>query len=208
MKKQDTIRKIKALLALTTQNGAGEQEALSALAKAQELMRNYHVSQSDLVDKSETFIFKGSRKPKSVYLFTGFERSLSELFCCKSGFKRKKNGKSGDIKFFGEIHNVEICNYFYKFIIRACKYEMEIFKTSRHYIFYKKHRHIHGKTLIKSFIFGFMEGMDTKLKQMIKDRNSDATYGLIVSDKFDLVKKEFANRTKTFRRKRRGNYRA
>lgn len=70
MKCKDSIKlKIKALLSKTTENGATEAEALSALKKAQSLMLEYFISEHDLVDPyiSEKCIFKEVDIIQSAY---------------------------------------------------------------------------------------------------------------------------------------------
>lgn len=190
MKKQDTIRKIKALLAKTTQNGASEQEALSALNKAQELMREYHVSQSDLEEKPD-FVFGVRKRKRSIYPLFGFEHNLGKLFCCE--VVTIGANRSSDLLFFGEQHNVTICMYFYEFIIKSCKYEIKVYKKTDAFQLAKKNYNVHGKFIIKSFVIGFIDSIDNKLSAMNKSNiTRDKDYGLIVLTKQDKVKQELS----------------
>src|SRR5690554_1762073 len=53
MKNEKILKKIKALLAKTVDNGATEQEALMALNKANELMTEHYITEFDLKDIEE-----------------------------------------------------------------------------------------------------------------------------------------------------------
>ena len=188
MEKNDIIKKkIKALLAKTTENGASESEAINALNKAKELMMEYLISEHDLADPFafEKCVFKEIPKDKSGYNMTLFLNALSKLFDCEYFYTSTK------VTFFGFEQDTELCAYFYSFIIRSCLNEKEKYlKSEEAYILKNVY---HGRTLAASFIKGFIIGISDKMKKMYKDRerNLSKEVGLMVIEKKDKVFRQF-----------------
>ncbi|MFV0536789.1 MAG: DUF2786 domain-containing protein [Dysgonomonas sp.] len=188
MEKREKIKlKIKALLAKTTENGASEQEAISALRKAQELMLENFISEHEIKDPylAEKCIFKKIDKIQSNYNLTVFLGCLSDLFDCEHYFSQKT------VTFFGFEEDTELCAYFYSFIIKACFAEKDKYLKSDEYkrmkTFYS------GRTLAASFIRGFLVAISRKMQEMYKARKQQVSHevGLMVVDKINKVQEQF-----------------
>lgn len=189
MSKREKIKvKIKALLAKTTDNGASKQEMESALAKAKQLMLDFFISEHDLKDPyiSEKCVLKEVPLIKSGYELGMFYNSLTRLFDCYYYYNSKR------IAFFGFDEDVELCAYFYTFIIKSCLLEKDLYMKSEDYKFLKKH--YHGRSLSASFIKGFMKGVCDKMEKLYNDRKTELSaekYGLVVVKKKEKVKNQF-----------------
>lgn len=188
MADQKTIKnKIAALLAKTTENGASEAEALAAMKKAKELMMQYYITENDLKNPFayERCVFKRVPRVKSGYNPGGFLFELSRLFDCEHYYTAKT------VTFFGFEEDTELCAYFYTFIIRACMRAKEDYMKTEGYKTLRTH--YHGKTLIASFIKGFIYGISQKMKRMYEDREKDTPQevGLMVIDKRNKVEQQY-----------------
>jgi len=188
MDKRDSIKKkIKALLAKTTENGATEAEALTALAKAKELMMENFISEHEITDPyiAETCVFRDVERKKSAYDLTMFLPHLCRLFDCKHFFTKKR------VTFFGFEEDAELCVFFYEFIIKACMKEKERYVTT---LDYKAASLVYsGRSLVASFIRGFLVGICLKMDEMYKCRKADLTQemGLMVIAKEKRVEQQF-----------------
>lgn len=188
--RKDKIKtKIKALLSKTTENGASEQEAVLAMAKAQQLMQQYFVSEHDLKDPfvGEKCILKSTEMFKSGYDFSIFYYPLAKLFDCETYYTN-----TGKIFFYGFEQDVELCIYFYGFIQKACVRSLARYQDS---IDYKTERRmgVHGRTISAAFIKGFLLSVRTKMIEMYENRKSTIPegMGLVVQEKEDKVKCSF-----------------
>lgn len=204
--RESTKRRIKALLEKTTENGATEQEALSALKKAQELMLENFISENEINDPYllEKCVFKETPIIKSRYNLTVFYASLCKLFDCEHYYNSKR------ITFFGFEEDTELCSYFYNFIIKACLSEKDNYMKSKAYK--ELSSHYHGKTLVASFIRGFLVGISLKMSEMYKNRTHKVSeeVGLMVLGKIEKVKEQFSAKDLNIRtvRDKGGNYEA
>lgn len=191
MSKREKIKsKVNALLAKTTENGASKEEMESALAKANQLMVDFFISENDLKDPyiSENCVLEKFERVKSGYDLTGFFHSLSLLFDCEHYFTKK------EISFFGFEEDVKLCGYFYKFITDSALIEKDKFTKSEKYLSLK--RVYHGKTLASSFLKGFIKAVSVKMKVMYQNRESQLSsdqFGLMVIDKKNKVDFQFKN---------------
>lgn len=190
MQKKDKIKlKIKALLEKTPERGATQAEALSALNKAHQLMKQYFVSEHDLHDPflGEKCVLKSVDLIKVGYNTNFFYTSLSKLFDCK-GYTTKDK-----LFFFGFEEDVELCIYFYTVIINSCNLEKEKYRLSSSYKILKGK--YHSRTIMASFIKGFLIEVNTKIDDMYKERksglNNAKENGLVVVQKENKVASEF-----------------
>lgn len=179
--------KIKALLSKTIDNGATKQEMESSLKKANELMIQFFISEHDLKDTDviEKCIMVEVPLVKTRYDMTLYYNSLSKLFDCEYFYNSKR------IAFFGHKQDTQMCEYFYNLISKTCLNEKEKYKSSIEYQEMKCFHH--GKTLISSFIKGFLIEVALKVERMYDERKSNIpeSYGLMVIEKKSKVKKEF-----------------
>lgn len=187
MNRDNIKRKIKALLAKTTENGASESEAISAMNKAQQLMLEHFISENEIIDPfiKEKCVFKSVDLVKSGYDLSLFYCFLSKLFDCEHYYTRTK------ITFFGFEDDVDLCIYFYYFISKSCLKEKDKFIKSDE--FKKLRKHCHGRTLAASFIDGFISSVSLKIDAMYfsRERNMKKEVGLMVIEKQQRVKEQF-----------------
>ena len=181
--------KIKALLSKTIDNGATKEEMESALNKANQLMLENFISEHDLKDENlvNKCVLRQIDLVKTGYDLTLFYADLAFLFDCEHYYTNSK------ITFFGHEQDAELCCYFYNVIARTCLNEKDKFMKTNKYLILKRWHH--GKTLVASFIKGFLVEICLKMKQMYKDRQSNIpeSYGLMVIEKTQKVKFEFDN---------------
>ena len=176
--------KIKALLSKTTENGASEHEAIMALSKAKELMEQYFITESDVKNPflGEKCVLKSTNLVKTNYDTALFYNELSKLFDCEYYFTGLK------IYFFGFNQDAELCIYFYELILKACMNEKSKFMSSEDYRLLKSK--YHGRTLVSSFIKGFLLSIARKMNKMYEERKSERSkneYGIILYSKKNKV---------------------
>lgn len=192
MKGRDRIKaKIQALLAKTTANGASQEEAIAAMAKAQELMKQHMIEENDLNDPylSEKCVTKFCPRFKSSYDLTIIFSDLCSAFDCEHYYN------NNTVAFFGFEEDVDLCIYFYDFIIKACMKAKEEYKKGEDYYNYTHQLGYHGRTLVASFVKGFQLIVCEKLNALYSERTSqysrEVGYGLVVVKKKKRVNDEF-----------------
>lgn len=195
--KNNIILKINALLAKTTDNGASKAEMESALEKANELMLKHFISEHDLnqtiaVEKCSS---RTIDRVKSSYDIDGFSGFLAKLFDCKAYFNKDKQ------TFFGYNQDTELCEYFYILIIKTILHEVEIFKKSSNYKSLS-HRY-HGRSLVSSFVNGFVHEVQVELEDMYNQRESSLpqSVGLMVISKKNDIEEQYKAISGLFRKK-------
>ena len=192
--------KIKALLEKTTENGASEAEMLSALSKANQLMKDFFISEHDLTDPYilENCVLKETPIIKSQYDLTIIYNALTNLFDCEYYFNKKR------IAFFGFESDTEMCVYFYNMISKLALTEKFKYMKSEAY---KKDSRFHGRTLCASFVVGFLMGVRENMYNLYKDRESNMPeqYGLMVIDKKKKVSDQFEETRKTLKKSKARN---
>lgn len=186
-KKESIKRKIKALLKKTTENGATESEAISALQKAKELMMEHFISEHELNDPyaNENCISVSTPLFKTAYDVTNIYPALCLLFDCEHFWDRK------NLTFFGYEEDVQLCLYFYNFILKACFAEKDKYAQSLEY--QKLKQRYHGRTLVSSFIKGFIIAICIKIHDIYDERKSSVSefVGLAIIEKNKKVKQQY-----------------
>jgi len=189
MKNEKILKKIKALLSKTVDNGATEQEALIALSKANELMLEHYITEFDLKDVEEAKLVT-IEVPlyKTSYDLSLLYEPIAKMFDCISYYNSQR------VAFFGFEDDVVLCDYFYNTITKVCFKEKEVFQNSKKYRDLKRYG-FHGKTIISDFIKGFVGSISFKMYVMYKNRKSSIPIekGLVVLEKEQKVKVEFDN---------------
>lgn len=195
-------KKVHALLSKTVSSGCSEAEAMSAAAKAGELMDFYNLQITD-IDIRET-----KCKHLKIELATVIGGKLDGCivgigrFCdSKTWFSRghKIHGgpitKGGIYNFFGLEQDVEMAEYIYKLLEHAVESELKVFKKTDAY----KNAH-RKKAATKSFSNAFSTRIYHRLKEMKKERDveldrksqeMERTGRAILVIKSDYVEQEF-----------------
>jgi hypothetical protein len=150
-------------------------------------MLQFFISEHDLKDfnKIEKCVLKRIELIKSSYNFSIFFKNLSNLFDCEHYYN------NSSVSFFGFNQDVELCCYFYNLIVKTCLKEKDVYIKTQEYLSIKKYHH--GRTLISSFIKGFLVEVACKMNKMYEDRerNIPESYGLMVIEKKRTVSEEF-----------------
>lgn len=180
-------RKIKNLLMRTVENGATEAEAMTALDKAKELMMENFISEYEIKDPyvAEQCVFRKVTRKKSAYDLTVFLPNLCRVFDCKHFFTKK------EVTFFGFEEDAELCVFFYEFIIKACMKEKERYVST---LDYKAASMLYsGRTLVASFIRGFLTGICIKMNNIYKCRKEEVSneVGLMIIEKEKRVEQQY-----------------
>lgn len=186
--------KIRALLSKTTANGSTEAEALSAMAKASELMEKHSLSITEVELREEecvtVTIDTGRRSQNAMrFVMTAIAR-----FCdCKVWACSATRNTNVEYKFFGLPHDTEIAAYLYEMIQNTMNAEAKMFKETDTYIFAKQYRGGRRRAS-NSFEIGFTSRISQRLRSMKNDSDqSVASTGTdLVSIKGQLVNEEFA----------------
>tara|TARA_B100000953_G_scaffold290249_1_gene275092 strand:+ start:11575 stop:12297 length:723 start_codon:yes stop_codon:yes gene_type:complete len=191
MNKERIKSKITALLQKTTANGASEQEAITALSKAKELMDQYFIDQKDIDDalKGEKLILKSEPLTKTGFDLAFFYRALARLFDCETYYVPKQ-----EIFFYGYEQDVELCIYFYKLITSSVLKAKSDYVKSDEFKLLRREKGAHTKTLTASFIKGFLIRVSSKMTKMYKERKeqrANSQQGLIIYEKNKAVKNGF-----------------
>lgn len=179
--------RIQALLNKNTENGATEAEAIAALGKAQELMKLYYISMDDLREyvAVEECELRTIEKYKTAYNIDYFLNPLTQLFDCEYFFTKYH------VSFFGFKNDLDLVVYFYHLITRSAFSEAKKFKKTDNYKIYVRHRS--GRSLISSFVKGFILRIAERMEQMYVNRKSDIPYeqSLVLVNKSDKVSSNF-----------------
>lgn len=155
------IEKIKKVLELA-KNNPSQEEAKSAVLKAQKLMAEYHIAMSDIesvgnidkIDEVSVMIGKGN---KWKYFLVS---TISKNFRCKNYYNSKE-----EVVFYGYKNDAIIASETFKFLFDFGK------KTSASY--YNKLRnksiktkgYFNGTGIKNSFLYGFVNGVKDVLER-------------------------------------------
>lgn len=182
--KEGIVKKIRALLSKTEGNGATKAEAEIALSKAKDLMQAYFISEHDITDPYayKTCVMKHIERYKSGYKLDWFIVSLTELFDCLVWLEDRNH-----VIFYGFEQDVELCEYFYHYLVRVILHEKDMYMMSLEAMELKDTMSV--KSITKSFLFGFQKGLNEKLKELYNDRNKHIEkVGLVLYDKMNNVR--------------------
>lgn len=163
------LKRIKALLNKTEENGATIEEAKSSISKANQLMKEYYLTINDIesLEENEVITTGSVDRIKIKYRDTGFLPYLSDLFDCKHFYNKK------EVTFVGYDTDVKICIYLYKKITSALINDISVFKKTRTYEVNTLYNGINGRTLVSSFVSGFINGISNKMYHMFCERESN-----------------------------------
>lgn len=159
--REAAMNRIRALLAKTTANGATEAEALTAAAKAGELLDRYNLTLSDVEIKQERCEQRQAteRRHEVDRVVTAIARFTGT----------KVWNTAGRIQFFGLPHDVDVAVYLTDLIRTAMDSSYKRFLRS-------PERPLNVKTyrLRKSFMFGMTNRLNARLNEMSAAREAQA----------------------------------
>lgn len=157
-------RKIRALLAKTTDAGATESEAMFAMNKVGELLVQYNLSMNEVTLREEPCVTKAfSTGSKQRNVTWNIHSGIAKLLGVKVWFDRRSKGI--DWKFFGLESDVDMAIYLYDFIQKAERTASEAFKKTEIYRSYEGHR----KILTSNFQSGFGLRINDRLIEIAQE---------------------------------------
>lgn len=180
MNQDDILRRIRALMAKTTDNGATEEEALAAARKVGELVDKYELDLSSISLREEVCIRKGvevGRTNAHPVQYTAV--AISKYTDTKAWIGLPNR----TIHFFGLKPDVEVAIYLTHLFRTALEREWRGFGASLTHT--RRHR--------TSFMRGMAGRLSERLEQMKADREkAKATGTSLVVAKGHLVSEQFA----------------
>jgi len=187
-KSEKIKKKIAALLAMTKENGASEQEAFTAMSMAAKLMMEHGISEEDIRSSTPNDFVKESidkhrKKLHEVdyYLVVGIAD-----YC---GTKVYVDRQEGGIVFFGYGVDVELAKY----IRQICRFALE-YEWSMYFALYNGSTH--GRTLRKSFMVGMTRRLNARLKALKADNTVYSGSTALISLKNQVVDQAFRDQLK------------
>jgi len=183
--------KIKALLAMNIENGASENEAMTAMAKVGELLQQYNLSMTDISELHEegciSDFFATGSKHSGVEVDIGV--MVAQFTSTKIWMSR---GNEITLQFFGTESDIDLAKYIINVVKNAFDTEYSKFKASEMYVTYTGHRRV----LNTSFRRGFANRINDRIKEMIAENNKAYTAStgtaLVIVEKSKFVEEEFA----------------
>lgn len=160
MEKEKITAKIRKLLALATNNN-NQEEAQSAMLKAQELLLQYKIEMNEVEENKQVKIIEsvtkeGCNTPWSRHL----AHIIAENFRCMMCYSNYRNSRT--VVFFGEEDDSEVACGMYDYAVVwlnkcACNYATKM-------------RNNHGivKGVKQDYILGFLQGLKDKFAEQVK----------------------------------------
>lgn len=189
MDRTHIIRKVKSLLEKQQSRGASQHEALTALTKANELMKKYMIESYEIeADELDKLILKQIHRKEFGYDMTAFYAYLALTFDCECFYTKTH------IMFYGHETDVELCEYFYHVIINSAASEKKHYLNSEKATRLKRYGY-HGRTIARDFLNGYLIAVNQKLTDLYKDKESffKSKPGLILISKKQRVETGFKN---------------
>lgn len=190
-KREKIISKVQALLAKTVAAGCSEQEAMSAAAMADDLMRQYDLSYTDIEAEVEADVY-GARKramPNTARRRSPHEVNYCVIEVAKYWDCRAWQGKDGLLVFFGERNDTENAHQMIALLQSAMDAELGRYNKSP-----ARPKTVHGKTIRTSFMMGMVRRLNERLRELKAARsqaNAPRTGTALVVVKTQVVNNKF-----------------
>lgn len=166
MTSETLLRRLRALRAMTTANGCTEAEAMSAAAKAAEIMRDAGLTESDLE------IGEASSPSKSKGRSVASDLWPVIAFCTNTATIVMSNGDSVSVNFVGREPGPEIAVYLREVCERAIKQELQTFKAGD---YYRRRRTLKTRRrAAEDFTLGMVLRLRRRLLELFSPTRSDA----------------------------------
>ena len=171
-KRAAIIKKIRALLNMSLENGCTENEAIIAAEKADELMLEYNLETKDIEEieserwgkRGKSFV-GGSYKRRSYHPVSNCHGSIAKFTDCRVFYS------GPDLVFFGTDHGTEFAHYLNEMIRASMDIEYKkaepVLKAQAKRDGYR----VHGKTLRTSFLIGMAQRINERLTQLKYERD-------------------------------------
>lgn len=181
-KRKKLLKKIRALLNMTTERGASEQEALSAAAKAAKLMAEYDISATEAQNDEEKESVETQFRDCDFILWEHLPKVVSAIteLCSVRGWK-EQDGNKLTYRFVGVGPDAEIAAYLFDICSRAmmntAQQAEKDWALARRWVRYSKAR---------ARLAGMSERLSERILELSWMRHK-ATGSALVPVKFDLI---------------------
>lgn len=193
------IKKIRALLEMSMENGATEAEAILAAQKADDLMLQYNLHSIDIQDAEEESygmrsrkFAEGSFKRRSYHPVDKCLVAIADFCDCKVWLR------GYNLIFFGTKMDTEFAWYLTDMIRNAMDTEYNRAKSTLKKEAEYRGEKVHGKTLRTSFMRGMASRINERLRSMkqkrdaqIKDESIKTTGTDLVIVRNDILERKF-----------------
>lgn len=186
--------KIRALVEKTTDNGASEAEAMSAMAKVGQLLETFNISMDDVSEVREEKCEDGDFPTYSKHAGIASEVAVEvAAFTNTKVWQVRSNERGVVIKFFGVETDVELAKYIISVISSCFEGEYKSFKESDTYVNFSGHRRV----LNTDFRRGFAGRINDRLRELKANatkeykKSENTGTALVVVEKDKYVQEEF-----------------
>lgn len=194
MSERDTIKqRVAKLLALTTDRGASEHEAMQAAEKAAKLMAHFDIEATELEVKPSKAVRKTvvCRKYGTMIIAGPVAHHVAQLCDCMYWLSRQRTVRT--VIFFGLPADTEIAAYLFDLISNAIVAEINVYKTSADYQ-RELTAGMNGRTAVTSFVDGMETTICARLDTMRDEKRQSvqqATGRSLVVIKEAQIKEDF-----------------
>ncbi len=181
--------RIRALLAKTVENGCTEGEALSAAAKAAEMLSRHDLTTDDVRERTDGFAQATHVVRDVVDRHLGkVLRAICDL--CQVRYWTEGSGRdTRELSFFGYAVDVEIAGYLRDVVERAMRQARDAYDATQ-VLFVRSKR----TGNVERFVQGMSDRLAEKVREIAWTRRPEATGNGLVVAKMQAVGQELAKR--------------
>lgn len=195
-KRKKIVEKIRALLAMTTDRGASETEAMNAAAMASKLMEEHDLTYEDIESElsGERYGARARKFSDSIRLHESHRcaSAIGDYWDCKTWFGHDANSKETHLVFFGSSDDTLLAHDMMSMIRSALEKSWKEFKTS-----HQRDYSISGHTLRADFMSGAVTTVIIRLMDLKEARTGRGdtsralvvAKGALVQERFDIFAK-------------------
>lgn len=201
-KKEKAMRRIKHLRKMTQQNGASEQEAITAMNMMNKLLVDYNLSLSEIeLDESDCVTLDFNTNLKKEHPSVHVVGAISSLTQTRATISKLAMSKKLVYSFFGLPHDTEIAVFMVEVVFNAMEDEYKKFlKEFKKTYEYKNRKAFHINAIKNSFQIGMAVRIIQRIGEMHQQQQeaySQAETGTdLIVLKDALVDEEFSKKYK------------
>lgn len=188
-RREDIVRKVKALLAKTVENGCSEDEAMSAAELAGALMEEYDVAYEDI--NKEVAEERFGKRSRPFTGGNGRRRVYHPVWNCTCAiaayFDVKVWGSGTELVYFGAESDTDLAHQMTDLLRMALDTEWARYVKSD-----ERDPTVHGRTLRASFMAGMSGRLSQRLRQLKAQRSAPSNGRALVVLKGQIVEQKFA----------------